>query len=166
MYQPKCSRAGLCVGENWCDTDADCRGDYKFCDTLHACEPCLADADCPSETPVCVPGWEFGLYCAVCRVGDSTLCPAGTVCSPMGFDIRAGTCEPPNCAEAPEGKACVACVAESSPACVGADGECSDLSASVDACYRTQVPEACFDEWEALDACLRECPVVVSSCGT
>lgn len=182
---PKCSLAGECVGENWCDTDADCRGDYKFCDTLHACEPCRTDADCPSETPVCVPGWEFGVYCAECRPGDSSVCPDGTVCAPMFTETSGGTCKPPNCATEPDASACTACVNENSAVCLEDGGACEGAHAELDACHATEVPgfssgdcptgvvpairgctpEACFDEAEALEACLYACDAVTAACG-
>jgi hypothetical protein len=183
---PKCSEIGVCIGQNSCETDADCRGDYKFCDTFHMCEPCRADADCPSETPVCVPGWEFGVYCAVCRNGDSSTCPAGTWCTPMFVATAGGggTCEGSNCTADPNGSACLACVNETAPDCTGTGDECADVLATLEACcvaedptwtndycptgvvpsIRGCIPETCFDEAERVDACLLGCPTVTTRC--
>ncbi|HVR20582.1 MAG TPA: hypothetical protein VMS65_12820 [Polyangiaceae bacterium] len=182
---PKCTQAGDCVSENRCDTDADCRGDYKFCDTFHNCEPCRSDSDCPSETPVCVPGWEFGVYCAVCRGGDSSTCPDGTWCTSVLVTGGGGSCEASNCGAEPEGPACLACVNESAGLCLADGGECSPVLTTFHACYAAEIPgwmihdcptgvvpsirgctpQACFDEAEAMDACLLGCDAVQMVCG-
>jgi hypothetical protein len=181
---PKCTLAGECVDEGYCDTDADCRGDFKFCDTFHRCEPCRTDADCPSEAPACVPGWEFGVYCAACRGGDSSTCPAGAVCTPDFSETGGGRCEPPNCASAPDEKPCVACFNEQADVCLGDGDECEGAHGALEACYATEIPgwmsgdcptglvpslrgctpEACFDEADAFDACLLGCDAALALC--
>ena len=165
---PKCSQAGECVDDGWCDVDADCRGDYGFCATFfHMCGPCLTDADCPSETPVCVPGWEYGLYCAPCRRGDSSTCAAGTICTPDLLPTGGGQCEAPNCPSAPEGKPCIACINEHADVCLGDGGECEGAHAALDACTAAQiVPEECFDEADAFDACLSGCEAALALCAS
>ena len=182
---PKCSEAGECMGEGWCDTDADCRGDLKFCVTsYHTCMPCRTDAHCPSETPACVPGWEYGLYCAECRGGDSSTCPSGTTCTRGDAGWEEVRCEAPNCLAAPEGKPCIACINEHADACLGDGDECEGAHAALDACYATEIPgwtsgdcptglvpsllgctpEACFDEADAFDACLLGCDAANALC--
>jgi hypothetical protein len=184
---PKCTQAGDCVGENRCDTDADCRGDYKFCDTFHNCEPCRSNGDCPSEAPYCVPGWEFGVYCAACLSDDSSTCPAGTWCAPVFVPITGGggRCEASTCDAEPEGTSCLECINGSSAPCLDDGGECRAVLATLRACYVAEIPgwtindcptgivpsirgctpEACFDEAAAMEACLLGCDTVTTACG-
>jgi hypothetical protein len=179
----KCTESGRCVYQNACEIDADCRGDYKFCDQLGQCEPCRSDSDCPSETPVCVPGWEFGVWCAPCRPGDSSVCPDGTWCAALFTPQSGGNCEVPNCGEDPMGTACVACVSENSRVCYAARGDCIEELENLRACYLAQdptwdeeycpigppsdrgcLPAACFELGEAFDACLIGCVAEAAVC--
>jgi hypothetical protein len=178
---PKCTESGRCVSERACEVDADCRGDFKFCDTFGQCEPCRADADCPSETPVCVPGWEFGVYCAECRPGDSSTCSSDTWCVPQFTEYSGGNCSASNCAADPAGKPCVACINENAGPCLEDGGECEGAHAELDLCYAMELdgescpsgtvpairgctPEACFDEAEAFEACLLGCEAANAIC--
>ncbi|HEX6273591.1 MAG TPA: hypothetical protein VFZ53_11130 [Polyangiaceae bacterium] len=179
--EPKCAESGRCISAGACEVDADCRGDFKFCDTLGQCEPCRMDSDCSSETPVCVPGWEFGVYCAECRPGDSSTCPSGTWCVPLVSEYSGGNCSAPDCASAPEGTACIACINENAAACLEDGGECEGAHAELDLCYAMEMsldcpsgvipairgctPEACFDEAEAFEACLLGCTSAATICG-
>ena len=184
---PKCSQAGECVPEGWCETDADCRGDLGFCNTFtRICGSCRTDADCPSETPACVPAWEYyELYCAACRGGDSSTCPAGTWCASVLIQGGGGRCEASNCDADPEGTLCLACINGSVGPCLDDGGECSAVLTTLRACYVAEIPgwmisdcstgvvpslrdctpEACFDEAEAMDACLLGCDAVNTVCG-
>ena len=183
---PKCTQAGKCAPNYFCDMDADCRGAYKFCHTFHRCEPCRVDADCPSETPVCAPGWESGVGCSACRVGDSSTCPAGTYCTGfLEYFGLGGTCEVANCALGSASKSCLACVNENARECLGDGDECTGVLATLKACYAAEVPgwtegdcptgivpslrgctpQACSDEADAMDACLLRCSIVTERCG-
>ena len=188
---PKCSQAGTCV-ESWaCEVDADCGGSTPVChDYFRQCEPCGADADCPSAAPACVPNWETsGVYCAQCRTGDSSPCPAGTWCTSnqtVAIAGGGGACEPANCKTNPSGPACVACRRENYAGCDGDGGECADVLASLRSCYHAAdpswderacpvlnvpssygcTPHACMDESDAVDACLSGCSIVSSRCET
>jgi hypothetical protein len=180
----KCTESGRCVYENACEIDADCRGDYKFCDLLGQCEPCRSDSDCPSETPVCVPGWEFGVWCAECRPGDSSHCPDGTWCTPIFTPQSGGSCQVSDCGQTPMGNACVACVNENATGCFGSAGECTSELSTLRACHVSEVPgwtpadcstgivpsvrgctpPACVDEAEAVEACILGCNAATGMC--
>jgi hypothetical protein len=183
---PKCSQAGKCVDVGWCDTDADCPEESRFCDTVfHQCGPCRTDADCPTETPVCAPSWEYGFYCAECRIGQPSACPSGTICTPhFFFETGGGQCEAPNCASAPGAKPCVACINEHAAVCLGEGDECEGVHLALEACYAAEspgwmsgdcptgllwsvlgcTPAACFDEAYAFDGCLLGCAAANALC--
>jgi hypothetical protein len=83
------------------------------------------------------------------------------------------------------GNACTACLNEHADPCLNARGDCSDPYVTLQDCYAAEVPgwttedcpvdqvpsirgctpEACFDEADALDACIRSCAVALFSCG-
>ena len=186
---PKCSHAGMCI-QNWaCNVDADCRGSTPVChDYFQECEPCREDADCPSAAPACVPNWEVnGVYCAQCRVGDSTVCPTGSWCTSnqqIQIGGGGGVCEPPNCKSDPTGLACISCLRENYVGCDGDGGECTEPLAALRACYAAAdptwdesncpiltvpssygcSPQGCTEESSAVDKCLVGCAYVTSRC--
>lgn len=180
---PTCSQAGKCIAGE-CETDADCRPQAPYCIAQRTCQPCREDADCPTEAPVCALSWESGVYCAECRVGDSSTCSAGTWCSsPFISAGQGGTCEHADCSQAPDSAGCLACANANSALCVTGDGPCVVAKDNLETCYETQIPgwtegdcpldlpsfrgctpQACQDEATAYDACIVECSSVVQHC--
>jgi hypothetical protein len=175
---PKCSLAGVCVLQNECDTAADCRGDFKYCDTYGVCWECAVDADCPSERPACAANYEIGKHCAECHRGDSSLCRAGTWCA-TGFG-DGGECRPADCTSLPTDGACIACITENTDACVADGDECAAALDALETCYDADpstppcdpaypsadgcTPTGCFDEAVAFDACLLGCEALSAIC--
>ena len=178
---PKCSQAGKCVMASACDVDADCPG--EVCNPfLRQCTECNNDSDCPSQAPVCVSNGE-AIQCAVCREGDSSVCPVDTWCV-SHFPFGSPACEPSECGSEPTGDACRACRSENYSGCDGAGGECADVLAALRACYTTAdptwderncpllavpslrgcSPQGCAEESSRVDACLGQCAYVRSRC--
>lgn len=186
---PKCTQSGKCVWSGACDVDADCRdANNAFCHPyMWNCAQCRDDTDCPSDEPVCARGWEYGVYCAECRYGDSTTCPAETWCTPH-FPVNGGggLCKAPDCASDPSGQACLACQNENYAGCDGDDAECAQVLEALRACnlaadptwderncsilvvpsLRPCSPQVCTDEAAAVDACLTDCEYVRERCET
>lgn len=183
-----CSVAGQCLEPGQCNADGDCSEPGRgHCEQVfHTCQPCASDSDCSPDAPVCAPHWESGLYCAPCRIGNSSSCPAGSWCvnalGGPGASSSGGTCEPADCEHDLMGTGCTACINEHSSLCYGADGACqatlatlraciNDHGENADQCPITQVPslrgcvpEACNELTKSLDSCLYACEPALSAC--
>ena len=182
-----CSEAGRCIRAGKCDTNADCsaQGRPPHCDLSGTCQACFADEHCPTDKPLCVPFWEGGTYCGICRIGDSSHCPSGSWCSEPSFPFAnpGGPCVPADCEHDRKGAGCTACINEHAELCLGAGAACQATFDNFSACLKEYgsdtspcsiptripartgcVPDACAELANGLDSCLYDCDAALAAC--